>query len=155
MLKKITTGVFNSSSKRTKSKIASKGHTNRINNATNSKEKKKQIKDNKTPLYSPKSKNKSIKENSYSITENNIKDKKIPTKRNSPKKSEINYSLDVRCINSKKNDIIDKSYLKEKKTKTRSKCNEFNSKDKNIYKNSFVQNNNRNRLILQKNGGSL
>ena len=44
MLKKITTGIFNSSSKRTKNKIASKGHTNRINIATNSKEKIKEKK---------------------------------------------------------------------------------------------------------------
>ena len=34
MLKKITTGVFNSSSKRAKKKIISKGHTDRINKAT-------------------------------------------------------------------------------------------------------------------------
>ena len=155
MLKKITTGVFNSSSKRAKKKIISKGHTDRINKATNSKEKVKEIRGNKTPLYSPGSKNRPIKGDFYSITENNIKDKKIPTKRTSPKKSEINYSLETRRINSKKNDKINKSYFKEKKTKTKTKskfkCNEFNSKEKNIDKSSFVQNNNRNRLIFKKN----
>ena len=100
MLKKITTGVFNNSSKRAKKKIISKGHTDRINKATNSKEKVKEIRGNKTPLYSPGSKNRPIKGDFYSITENNIKDKKIPTKRTSPKKSEINYSLETRRINS-------------------------------------------------------
>ena len=72
MLKKITTGVFNSSSKRAKKKIISKGHTDRINKATNSKEKVKEIRGNKTPLYSPGSKNRPIKGDFYSITENNI-----------------------------------------------------------------------------------
>ena len=36
MLRKITTGVFNSSSKSQKKKLASKGHINKINNTINS-----------------------------------------------------------------------------------------------------------------------
>ena len=154
MLRKITTGVFNSSSKRQKTKLASKGHINKINNTINSKEKINEKKDNKTPLYSPRSNIKSIKDNNfYSVTEKNIQDKKNATKRSSPKKSDINYSIESRRVNSKKYDTNNKSYFKEKKkskVKSKIKYKVYNSKEKNEYKTSFIQNNNRNNLMFQK-----
>ena len=152
MLRKITTGVLSNSAKHPKRKLASKCRINTINNTTNSKEKVKEERDNKTPFYSPREKNKSIKENFYNITDNNTKDKKIPTKRNSPKKTEMNYSIETRGINSKKKDKNNNSYFKvEKKRNTKSKIKykEYNSKDKKQYKSSFAHNNNRNHLIIQ------
>ena len=112
MLRKITTEVFNGYSKLHKIKLISKGRTNRINIIPSSKEKTKEKRDNKTPLYSPKNKNKSIRQSVNNMTEQSSK-KRIPIKRNSPKKVDINFSIETKRINYKKNEINNKSYLKE------------------------------------------
>jgi hypothetical protein len=78
-------GVYNnSSSKRQKSKLLSKGYVNTINYSTNSKEKSKQIKDYKTPFNSKKTRE-LIKDSFYYKTEV-VKTKRASTKRESPKK---------------------------------------------------------------------
>jgi hypothetical protein len=157
MLRKITMGVYNnSSSKRQKSKLLSKGYVNTINYSTNSKEKSKQIKDYKTPFNSKKTRE-LIKDSFYYKTEV-VKTKRASTKRESPKKNIIDYSVENRLLNSKKIDKKNKSYFKEKKkieNKSKNKSRMINSKEKIKYKSSYVQisnqKNKRSHLISPKN----
>ena len=157
MLRKITMGVYNnSSSKRQKSKLLSKGYVNTINYSTNSKEKSKQIKDYKTPFNSKKTRE-LIKDSFYYKTEV-VKTKRASTKRESPKKNIIDYSAENRLLNSKKIDKKNKSYFKEKKkieNKSKNKSRMINSKEKIKYKSSYAQisnqKNKRSHLISPKN----
>ena len=61
MLKQITRGLFGSSSKKHKSKLSSKRKIKNINYTTNSMEKEKEKRNNKTPFKSPTTQTKSMK----------------------------------------------------------------------------------------------
>ena len=155
MLNEIMKGVFDSSSKRNKSKLKSKEKLNNKNNVVMLKENSNKA--IKTPSNFSKSKKNALKESFYCISELS-KNPKTSTKRNSFKKNENNYSIETNRFNQNKNyKKINKSYLREEnksKNKSREKIitykKEFNSKEKAKYKSSFINTSNskKNKNIL-------
>ena len=133
MLNEIMKGVFDSSSKRNKSKLKSKEKLNNKNNVVMIKENSNKA--IKTPSNFSKSKKNALKESFYCISELS-KNPKTSTKRNSFKKNENNYSIETNRFNQNKNyKKINKSYLREEnKSKNKSREKIITYKKKSIYK---------------------